>query len=384
MNTIATTITAGQRRALLTHRQLRTAANAAETTAAVTASVLALHATDPATVYLSAAARLSAPQHETIEGQLYDRVNLLRMTAMRGTLFVVPRELAPVMLAALGREHAAGRMRALVRQLDSAGIAPDWVNGAMAELLAVLAEWGTATTAELTAAVDGLDRLFPTTTRTRSSIGSWLLFVLAAQGRIVRADRVGGWTSIQHRWVLAPDLPDFPAAQARAELARHWLTAFGPGTLADLQWWTGWKVTDTRVALADTGAVPVNLGDQPGFALPQHLSGLPEPEPVAAVLPGLDPTPMGWRNRDFYLDPAHVPALFDGRGNIGPSLWWGGRIVGGWAQRRDGTLAWQLLTDPGRAAQRAIAIEIDRLRDYLGDRRFTVAYRNPLERTLSG
>ncbi|QIS10100.1 winged helix DNA-binding domain-containing protein [Nocardia arthritidis] len=379
MKTITPTISPEQRRALLVARQLRRA----RTAVAVTESVLALHATDPATVYLSVAARLADPDHARIENQLYDRTRLLRMTAMRGTLFVAPTALAPVLHASLGREYAQARMRILVRHLESEGIGTDWITGATSALLDALTELGTATTAELTSAVAGSDRTFATTTRTRSSLASWLLFILAAEGRIVRADRKGAWTNIQHTWAIAPEFPPLPTEQARAELARHWLRTFGPGTAADLKWWTGWKVTETRKALAAVGTIPVNLDGTTGFALPEHLDEIPEPEPVAAVLPGLDPTPMGWRHRDFYLDPAHIPALFDGRGNIGPTLWWRGRIVGGWAQRRDGTIAWHLLTDPGLTARTAIATEIDRLTTYLGHRRFTVAYRNPLERTLS-
>ena len=37
---------------------------------------------------------------------------------------------------------------------------------------------------------------------------------------------------------------------ARADLVRRWLARFGPGTLADIVWWTGWNQGDTRRALA--------------------------------------------------------------------------------------------------------------------------------------
>ncbi|MGH4031208.1 DNA glycosylase AlkZ-like family protein [Actinomycetota bacterium Odt1-20B] len=78
-----------------------------------------------------------------------------------------------------------------------------------------------------------------------------------------------------------------------------------------------------------------------------------------------------------------MPALFDRMGNIGPTVWWEGRIVGGWAQRKDGTLAWRLLTDAGREARSAVEAEADRLTAFLGGRRFTPAYRTPLERELA-
>ena len=40
------------------------------------------------------------------------------------------------------------------------------------------------------------------------------------------------------------------AGRARTELARRWLTAFGPGLVADLQWWGGWTGAQTKAALA--------------------------------------------------------------------------------------------------------------------------------------
>ena len=60
-------------------------------------------------------------------------------------------------------------------------------------------------------------------------------------------------------------------------------------------------------------------------------------EPWAALLPVLDPTVMGWKERDFYLGP-HGPLLFDTNGNAGTTAWWDGRIVGCWAQDPDGVV----------------------------------------------
>jgi hypothetical protein len=75
--------------------------------------------------------------------------------------------------------------------------------------------------------------------------------------------------------------------------------------------------------------------------------------PTAALLPALDPTPMGWKERDWYL-PADTRPLFDRNGNIGPTIWWGGEVIGGWAVRTDGEIATRLLVDRGTAAARAV------------------------------
>jgi hypothetical protein len=108
-----------------------------------------------------------------------------------------------------------------------------------------------------------------------------------------------------------------------------------------------------------------------------------ESEPWAALLPALDPTAMGWRERAWYVG-GHAAALFDRSGNIGPTAWWDGRIVGGWAQRKDGEIAVRLLEDTGAEAEAAIAAQARRLREWLGASRITPRFRTPLERELAG
>ena len=108
---------------------------------------------------------------------------------------------------------------------------------------------------------------------------------------------------------------------------------------------------------------------------------MPAPEPWAALLPALDPTTMGWAGRDFYLGP-HRGALFDRNGNAGPTIWWDGRVVGGWAQRRTGEVVLRLLEDPGAEATAAIEAEAARLTDWLGPVKVTPRFRTPLEREL--
>ncbi|WTV65715.1 winged helix DNA-binding domain-containing protein [Streptomyces sp. NBC_00029] len=94
---------------------------------------------------------------------------------------------------------------------------------------------------------------------------------------------------------------------------------------------------------------------------------------------------MGWRHRDWYLDPAFVPELFDAYGNIGPTLWWNGRIAGGWAQCPDGGIVTNALTPEGRTreARTAAAMEAGRMAAFLGDIRIRPSMRTPLERRLS-
>ena len=119
-------------------------------------------------------------------------------------------------------------------------------------------------------------------------------------------------------------------------VVRHWLWTFGPATEADLVWWLGSTKSAVRRALSDVDAVQVTLEDgSTGWVLPADTADLeapPQDEPWVTLLPTLDPTTMGWRERAFYLDRAHTPYLFDSAGNAGTTAWVNGRIVGCWVQ----------------------------------------------------
>ena len=91
---------------------------------------------------------------------------------------------------------------------------------------------------------------------------------------------------------------------------------------------------------------------------------------------------MGWKEREWYLGP-HGKVLFDSNGNAGPTVWWDGRIVGGWSQRPDGEIAFGLLEDVGADGVRAIEAEAQRLAAWLGDVRFSPSFLPPFQRALA-
>jgi len=366
----------------------------AGTVTATTADIIALHGTDPASVYLAARARTREVDTTAIEHALYEERSLVRMLGMRRTVFVVPAGLAPVIQAACTDQIAERMRRQLGQAIEASGIAADgasWLKDVGEATVRALAARGTATGAELAQdeprlraqIVYAADKDYggPVNVTTR------LLTLLSAEGLIVRGRPRGGWTSSQVTWSAAEDLARPPAGAARAELARRWLSAFGPASVSDLQWWTGLTAGQVRQALAQLDLTEVDLDGSPGVLLAADESGLddaPALEPWAALLPALDPTAMGWRERAWYVG-EHTAALFDRSGNIGPTAWWQGRIVGGWAQRKDGEIAVRLLEDAGTEAAAAIAAEAQRLREWIGaGTRITPRFRTPLERELAG
>lgn len=389
------TITPAQRRARLARRHRLAAEARSDDVAQIAVAVLGLHATDLASVHISAAVRMVRPDDGAIERALYGDRSVVRMLGMRRTMFVVPAQLAAVVQAACTRDVAARERRRTVKMLQDAGVADDagdWLAGVEQKTLAALNERGDALSAELSEVVPELAQKVVVGAGTRYpatlTVSSRVLLLLAADGHIVRGRPRGSWTSTQYRWApmrtwLGEDLATLPDEAARVLLARRWLRQFGPGTVADLTWWTGWTKTQTRKVLAEIVPIEVDLEGQTGIMLADDDEPVDEVEPWAALLPALDPTTMGWTAREWYLGD-HRSALFDRNGNAGPTIWWDGRIVGGWAQRADGQIATRLLEDVGTPAETAIAAEAERLAEWLGDKRFTPKFRTPLERELAG
>jgi hypothetical protein len=380
-------IDVAQRRARLGVRHLLSA-RTDQDPSEVARAMVALHATDPATVFLALRARSSTVDVGSIEGALYEQRTLVRLIGMRRTMFVLPLEEAAVVHAACSEAVAAESRKRYVKLLTDAGV----VDGGplLAELEdaaeAALLARGEATGAELSVDEPRL-RTAITMPGGTTNLTSWVLFLLAAHGRIARGRPRGGWTSSQWRWSpmrdwLPSGLPAVRASQARTELARLWLGSFGPGTVADLKWWTGWTMGEVRRALAPLEPVEVELDrGQTGLVLPTDLDPVPAPDPWVALLPALDPTPMGWSQRDWYLG-QHGPELFDRSGNVGPTVWVDGRIVGGWAQLPSGEVVHRLLEDVGAEASAEVARVAAEVCDWVGPVRVTPRFRTPLERSL--
>lgn len=389
VNTVSMSIT--QRRTRIARRHHLAPEAAATDVTDVARSLMGLHATDPATIFLSARARVEGFTTSDLEHALYDEQTLVKHLCMRRTMFVVPDDLVPVVQSACTDSIVVQLRKRLANDIERGGIAGDgvrWVRDAERKTLAILAE-GDATGAQLSRRIPELQvKLVYAEGKSWGGpvgVAGRVFSLLAAEGRIRRGRPSGSWTSSQHRWTLGlqpgPDTP--PADVARSELVRRWLSTFGPATLGDITWWTGLGVGVVRKALATLDVVAVDLEgeDEPGVVLADDLAPERPVEPWVALLPSLDPTTMGWKRRAWYLG-EHAPVLFDRNGNAGPTVWASGRIVGGWAQRADGEVVVRLLEDVGSDVAAAIADEAARLQTWLGDTSVTARFPTPLDRQL--
>jgi hypothetical protein len=387
------TVTDGERRARLGRRHnLAAPAPSAE---AAAGAMIGLHASDPATPFLSAAARVRAFTAGDLESALYDQRSLVRILGMRRTLFIVPSDLTAVIEESCTKALGPPQRRRLIGWIQAQGIAEDgaaWVEDVCARTLAALEARGEATAVELSADVPELTSklMFGEGKKWGGEVGvsTRILFLLAAEGAIVRGRPRGSWISSQYRWApterwLGAPLEPIAHATASGELLRRWLHAFGPATRADIRWWTGWTERQTALALDTIAVEQVGLENgTTGFLLADDQRPVRAPKPWAALLPALDPTTMGWKERAWYLG-GHAPALFDRNGNAGPAVWADGRVVGGWAQRPDGRIVVELLEAIDQATAARVEERRGALERWLGDVRLTPRFRTPLERSLA-
>ena len=386
-------IDTSERRARLAIRHHLAPVARAASVDSVARDLVCLHATDPASVYLSVWARMTDPTISAVEKALYEDRSLVRMLAMRRTMFVVPAEdtslfhsAASLAIARTERPRTEGLV-AMLGVPDPAA----WLRDAEAATLAALADRDEAAAQELSKVVPALREqvLVNAGKKYEGKIGlsSRVLLQLGLEGEVIRGRPRGTWISSQYRWALTTDwlgrrLEARPEAESRAEVIRRWLARFGPGTEADLRWWTGWTAGSVRAALAAIGAVKVDLdGTDAGFVLPGDVEPTPAPEPWVALLPCLDPTTLGWKSRGWYLG-GHGGQLFDSNGNAGPTIWADSRIVGGWAITFSGRVVTKLLEDIGTDASRLVEAEAGRLEKWLATTTVVPRFAPPLHREL--
>lgn len=357
--------------------------------------LVGLHSSDPATVFLSARARVPEITVADVERELYDRPSLFRVLGMRRTLFAVPAGQVPLLQHGCAHKLAPGERKRLVGYLEGQNLVRDgeaWIRRVSEATVEAITRRGEAAAMELREDVPELKLTleFGKGKKWGGKVGvsTRVLFLLACEGRIIRTRPRGSWISGQYRWTtpagrIPGGIPDLDPYEARARILELWLRAYGPGTMADLKWWSGWPLRDVRAALGSIDVCEVETDEGLALVLGDDLEPTPPSEPRAALLPSLDSTIMGWRDRDWYLGD-HAGPLYDRNGNAGPTVWWDGRVVGGWAQTSTGRVSYRLLEDVGGEGEADVARAATDLEAWMGPTRVTPRFRAPLEKELSG
>jgi hypothetical protein len=350
-------ITTAERRRRIAARHRLTVDARTNDPAEIAAGLVCLHSSDPATVHLSCIVRMETPSIAAVERTLYAERRLVRHHAMRRTIWVMAPETARLAHAATTAKIARNERKANLKAVTASGVSDDpaaWFDAGVAEIRAVLEADGPLGTREIGQRLPHL--MVPLeygSAKHSATLNAHTKMLQGAgfEGDLLRVAPTGSWTSAEYLWAVTRDwlghpIPGLDSRYAAAGLVEQYLRRFGPATETDLKWWLGETATLVRTALADIGAVEVALdGDGTGWVAADDLDDTVDPDPWVRLLPGLDATAMGWKERDWYLDRNHVARLFDRFGNVGPTIWADGEIVGGWTQRPDGSVVHELLTE---------------------------------------
>jgi len=301
-----------------------------------------------------------------IQKALWETREIVRTSAMRLTLHLIPaRDLAiyieAVKPAALRRlQYWQARM----------GATPQHVR-AMVDVVADSVADGPRTQRELIALA-----------RKKASRGlrTWLDHVgipvrpAIIEGRIVYGPPRGAEATFVRadRW-LGPQAA-VGLEEARVELLRRFLRAFGPATPHDFAKWSGMNTSDARRAFESAGAAlaGVSIDGANGWVLDDDVRALSRSElnPEAIRLLGaFDSFLLAHATKTHLVDARFYKRVYRPQGWISPVVLRGGAIIGVWFPRTEGrttTLGVELFHRATPALRRAIEREAEAMAAFLG------------------
>jgi DNA glycosylase AlkZ-like len=167
--------------------------------------------------------------------------------------------------------------------------------------------------------------------------------------------------------VIAEPKPHVPV-EARAELIRRYLAAFGPSSLRDISAWSMMHVPELKASLALLEPLR-RFRDEQGrelFDVPRGL--LPDPDTSAPVrfLPKWDNVLLAWADRTRVLPEQYRKRVIRMNGDVAQTFLVDGFVAGTWAAE-GGRVAVEPFAKLSRAAQREVKEETERLEAFLAD-----------------
>lgn len=310
------------------HRQHLTDESKTDDIVQITRDIYGLHATNATTPYLSLFARASGFSRDRLDQELYVKKSLGKIRCVRTTVHVLPRETIPIAFAAtkgIVEPNSADFLRI------TGGVTQKQYEETSREILKILKGEGMSTALIKKRLVSSLNI-------------SVIVNLMCDQGLLMRGRSDKGWKSNTHtyypfnEYFPGMDLDALDPAQARDTTVRQYLAAYGPATVKDISWWSGFTMTEVRriLQIMAREMVEVDIPELPGsyVMLSEDRAGLESfrrsAQPVVNLLPALDPYLMGYKERGRYLDPKQCDLVFDRSGNATSTILVDGRVAGVW------------------------------------------------------
>ena len=312
--------------------------------------------------------RGGAITRDEIRGALWERRDVVRTSAMRLTLHLIPARDLPIFIAAMRPTATA----TLQRWQGRVGARPDHVK-AMIDAVIQALDGGPRTQQELIASA-----------RKKAGKGmrTWLEHAWSAvrpaviDGLIVYGPPRGAQATFVRVDKWLPNQPAVDAADARTALLRRFLSAFGPADTRDFSKWSGLRSSDAKSALdaLKDEIVAVSVDGAAGWIRRADVDALTRSrldEGAVRLLGPFDSLLLAHATKEHLVAPKDYKRVYRAQGWISAVVLRGGTIVGVWFSRtsaRAVTLDVELFGRVTPAIRQGIEREADAMGRFLGIR----------------
>lgn len=206
--------------------------------------IAGLNSITATTPYLSLFNRIKDFKKSMLDEEMYEKKRLYRLRLMRGTLFIVTRNFLPIAYSAT-IERTQKRLAGFRKRYK---LSEEEFEELKDEIITVL-EKGEKTAVEIRKELG-----------TNISI-SLILRLLMEDVPLLRGRPLGTWKGEQFRYSLLSKNIELRMDKEKAKilLVEKFLEAFGPATLKDLTWWSGFSKKESKKILEKIETV--DMGD---------------------------------------------------------------------------------------------------------------------------
>ena len=295
----------------------------------VVADVCGVQAQEAPAAALAVRVRSTGLTAQDVEHALLQERSVVRTWCMRGTLHLIAAQDLGWLLPLLGPIFVSeGRRRRAELGLDGETCA-----SGLRLIREILASQGALTRAEL------VDQLASRGIKLVGQASYHLIRYAALESLVCLGPEHDG----EPTYVLLSDWADLGPVTSREaaqeELARRYISAYGPAEPQDLARWSGLPIREARDAWDRIAHQLVEVETADGAAwMPKErtvwLDEPPSPSPTVRLLPRFDTYLLGYTSRDLVVAPRYAKRIHPGGGQVHAALLIDGWAAGTWSTRR--------------------------------------------------
>lgn len=315
-------------------------------------------------------ARTTQILRQDIDAALSKQRVLVKTSAMRQTLHLLPAAEYHVYIAALRQS----RKRALMNIMARIDVGEKEIQAMTTVLMKVLGD-------QPVPQRELAERVRPLISRKLQTSmklfwNNWPIFRPAIiEGLVCYGPQQGNEATLARVDCWLPKSKPVEADEAKRTLLRNYLGAYGPATLRDFSKWSGISIKEATPVWESLQEemTEVLVEDRSNFILREHAAELEASTlggRVVRLLPSFDPYLLAHVNADHLVHPRHYKRVYRNQGWISPVILVDGRVAGIWSregQGRRSSISWELFEKLPKAAHNAIEAESERLIDFSGN-----------------